>query len=501
MIVPSRAANLALAAALTASVAVVVISTVAAIQHPVRRMVIVDLLEMVSILGLVGFAWGVHRHNRQLRHSMRQLAQQPVDAWPEVELKHLRLSPWWESGFEPLLESMQAAAKRLLELEQKQLQQQLEQRSEPDRSFHQFLESLPDPVMLLDAQGRLTAANAAAHRVLGLNAGAELPLGLDQLNEPWLKRLWEQLRQRRVPGTASCELQRKVAGTTRCYEATATSFGTPEAPNHFSAWSVILHDHTPLKTAQGRHAEFVSAVSHEMKAPLSGIRAYTEMLLDGEAEDPETLEEFLRVIDSQADRLRRLIENLLNLARIEAGVVQVEKKVVPLNEVLEEAVRVLRPTAEEKGIQLRSELSPLCLRVLGDRDQLLQAAINLVSNAIKYTPEGGWVVVRSRSRDESVQFEVEDSGVGMTQEEVKRVFDKFYRIKQNNHMASGTGLGLPLAKSIISDLHGGTIRVESNPGQGSLFIVELPSAGGQPPHGPPASPLPVGDVAPPLVER
>ncbi len=478
MIAPSRVASLALLAALTASVAVVIFCAATSAERTFHQMLVVDLLELVCILGLVGFAWGVHRHNRQLRHCLRQLAQRPVDTWPEIKLEQLDLAPWWASGFRPLLESMRTLAKRLLELEQKQLHQHLEQRNAPARSFRLFLESLSDPVLLLDGQGQLTVANSAARRVLALAPEMELPVPIDQLDEPWLTRLWQSLRQRRVPGTVSCELQREVAGAPRWYEAAATSFGTPEAPEEFAAWSVILHDHTPLKTVQQRHAEFVSAVSHEMKAPLAGIRAYTEMLLDGEAEDPDTLEEFLRVIDSQADRLRRLIENLLNLARIEAGVVQVEKKVVPLNEVLEEAVRVLKPTAEEKSIQLRSELSPLCLRVLGDRDQLLQAAINLVSNAIKYTPQGGWVVVRSRSRDDRVQFEVEDSGVGMTAEEVERVFDKFYRIKKNNHMASGTGLGLPLAKSIIRDLHGGEIRVESNPGQGSLFIVELPSAGG-----------------------
>ncbi len=478
MFTSSRLTYLALVVALTALAAVVVLCTLTAAENPPRQTLVMDLLVLVAILGLVGYAWGVHWHHRQLRHCLRQLAQLPPENWSEVQWQQLRLSPWWRSGFQPLLESVQSLAQRVLELEEKQLHQQLQRRQKPDQSLGPFLESLPDAVLLLDGEGRLTMANAAARRVLDLGSEPKFPVPLSQLGHSWLERLWETLRQRRVPAAASCELEREVGGSTRHYEAVATSFAAPEAPGELFAWSVLLHDLTPLKTAQQRHAEFVSAVSHEMKAPLSGIRAYTEMLLDGEVEDAETLEEFLRVIDSQAERLRRLIENLLNLARIEAGVVQVEKKVVPLNEVLEEAVRVLRPSAEEKSIQLRSELSSLCLRVLGDRDQLLQATINLVSNAIKYTPQGGWVVVRSRSRDDQVQFEVEDSGVGMSPEEAKRVFDKFYRIKKDSHMASGTGLGLPLAKSIIEDLHGGRIRVESNPGQGSLFIVELPSAGG-----------------------
>ncbi len=475
MISPSRISSTALATALLASAATVLFHAVGPVAS--RAGAVLEIgLPVLSLLGLAWFAWNTYSESRLLRYALRQLAQQPAEVWPDLEVSRLNVPSGWKSTLQPLLEAMRSAAERLVELEQQQLQQRFRHQQAPDQSLERFLESLPDPVLLVDAQGRLALANRSARRVLDMRPEEELPAPLDQLDAPWLVRLLEQVGTHRVPGTASAEVQLQVGGTPHWYKATATSFGTPEAPQVLSAVSVILHDLTPLRTIQQRHAEFVSAVSHEMKAPLSGIRAYTEMLLDGEVEDAETLEEFLRVIDSQADRLRRLIENLLNLARIEAGVVQVEKKIVPLNDVLEEAVRVLMPTAEEKGIQVRQELSPMCLRVLGDRDQLLQAAINLVSNAIKYTHEGGWVAVRSRSRGEQVQFEVEDSGVGMTPEECQRVFDKFYRIKKNNHMASGTGLGLPLVKSIIVDLHGGHIRVESNPGQGTIFIIELPAA-------------------------
>jgi len=117
------------------------------------------------------------------------------------------------------------------------------------------------------------------------------------------------------------------------------------------------------------------------------------------------------------------------------------------------------------------------LGVLADRDMLLQSAINLLSNAIKYTPEGGRVTLRSRLVDNEVAFEVEDTGVGLSEEDCRRVFEKFYRVKKDKTMASGTGLGLPLAKHIVEDVHGGRLTVQSELGAGSTFCVTLPNAG------------------------
>ena len=214
-----------------------------------------------------------------------------------------------------------------------------------------------------------------------------------------------------------------------------------------------------------------------MKTPLACINAYVELLADGDAEDEETREEFLSVINGQTDRLQRLVDNLLNLARIEAGVVSVSKQHRSLNELLDEALHVVQPSAESKNIQLVNELSPLYLGVLADRDMLLQAAINLLSNAIKYTQPNGRVTLRSRMNDGQVRFEVQDTGVGLSEDDCQRVFEKFYRVKKDKDMAQGTGLGLPLAKHIIEDVHGGKLTVESVLGKGSTFIATLPCTG------------------------
>ncbi len=209
--------------------------------------------------------------------------------------------------------------------------------------------------------------------------------------------------------------------------------------------------------------------------PVGQYPRYAELLADGDAEDPATREEFFQVINTQVDRLQRLVQNLLDLARIEAGIMQVQKRTLSLNEILEEAAEVVRPTAAAKSLRLQTELSPLFLPVCVDRDLMLQAAINLLSNAIKYTPSGGQITLRSRLADDQVIFQVEDTGVGLTEEECARIFERFYRVKRNEKLAEGTGLGLALVKSIVEELHGGQISVESSVGKGTTFTVRLPA--------------------------
>lgn len=239
------------------------------------------------------------------------------------------------------------------------------------------------------------------------------------------------------------------------------------------AVALILEPQSDLQALRAQEAAFLSAVAHEMKTPLASIRAYAELLADEDADDPHTREEFLGVINTQVDRLQRLVQNLLDLARIEAGILRVNKSTISLNEILEQAAEVVRPAAEAKSLAFVVELSPLFLPVHVDRDLMLQVAINLLSNAVKYTPAGGRVTLRSRLDDCHAVFQVEDTGVGLSEEECQRIFDRFYRVKRIEQMAEGTGLGLALVKSIVEDLHGGQITVESALGRGTTFTVRL----------------------------
>lgn len=353
--------------------------------------------------------------------------------------------------------------------------------SERDR-LHEIVQGLADPVLAVDQFGEIILSNPSAEKLLELPVceGGQHP-ALDQLARcEQLVGMLTETRRRRTPTHRSGELALPdPEGKPHWFRIACRSLshqqeqnGAQERASHGAV--AVLTDITGQKAIQKRNAEFVSAVSHEMKAPLSSIRAYVELLADGEAEDEETREEFLGVINSQADRLQRLVENLLNIARIEAGVVAVNKLPLSLNELLTEAVGVMQPQAEKKQITLAGDISPLYLGVLADRDMLLQGAINLISNAVKYTRDGGNVTLRSRLSDQEVIFEVQDTGVGLSPEDCQRVFEKFYRVKKDRDMAPGTGLGLALVKHIVEDVHGGRIEVESQLGEGSTFRVVLP---------------------------
>lgn len=345
--------------------------------------------------------------------------------------------------------------------------------------LNEFANGLPDAALATNQYGEIVWANQAAKELFDLEIDEHVPApAAQQLNCAALVDLLGDTLKRRSTAHRTSELEiASATGTNCCYRVTCRTLLTEgedgvSEPNGAVA---LLADISSERGIQKRHAEFVSAASHEMKTPLAGIRAYVELLLDGEAEDEETREEFLTVIDTQSDRLQRLIENLLNLARIEAGVEKVDKQNHSLNELLESAFSVVQPSSEQKQITLVADLSPMYLGVLADRDMLMQSAINLLSNAIKYTEPGGKVTLRSRMEENAAVFEVEDSGVGLSDEDCAKVFEKFYRVKKDQKMAPGTGLGLPLAKHIVEDVHGGSLTVSSRLGVGSVFRISLPS--------------------------
>jgi two-component system phosphate regulon sensor histidine kinase PhoR len=379
---------------------------------------------------------------------------------------------------------LEANAARLAEIEHARTALELRCRryAAQNERLTNVLDGLAEAVIAVDPFDGLWLANRSAEQLLQLGGDALAKRELAQLAHcEKLVGLLADAGRRKVRTTRTDELELDVCGGRRWHSVTTTSL--PGGPAHepvkgeIQAGVVaVLRDISTQKAQQRDHAEFVSAASHEMKTPLAGIKAYVELLAEGDAEDEETRDEFLQIINGQADRLQRLIDNLLNLARIEAGVVQVSKQSQSLNEILLEAFRVVQPAAEAKNIQLSDDLSPMYLGALVDRDMMLQAAINLLSNAIKYTPGGGRVTLRSRMLDGEVLFEVEDTGVGLGPEDCLRVFEKFYRVDCNKGMAPGTGLGLPLAKHIVEDVHGGRLGVTSTLGAGSTFRVTIPGS-------------------------
>jgi|GEM_PF-1579782 len=344
--------------------------------------------------------------------------------------------------------------------------------------LNDLMDIVPDPILLLDPLGRIQSCNRAAQIRLGIHEPQAGPDG--SCDESDLFRdLYEQVKRAPSSNTAFDWYVSLSNDHKTHYRVLVRDVGPLEngnRPEHSRERAIFLQDLTPLDELRKRHAEFLSAASHEMKAPLAAIRAYTELLLDGEATDESTREEFISTIETQAQRLQRLVENLLNIARIEAGIMKVHKQAISVNEILQEAGRLMTAAASEKNITLTLDLSPLYLPINADRDLMLQAVINLISNAIKYTPNNGKVTVKSHLRDEMIVIEVEDTGVGMSPSDAQRVFEKFYRVEAHKHMAPGTGLGLSLTKHIVEDVHGGTISLRSELNVGSVFSIALPKA-------------------------
>jgi len=238
----------------------------------------------------------------------------------------------------------------------------------------------------------------------------------------------------------------------------------------------VLHDITREKEIAKMKNDFVSHVSHELKTPLASITAYSEMLVDGEAPDAKTRQEFYSVIQGQAQRLNRLIEDILNISRIESGLTKINREPLSLTILIRELLGMMKGCAEEKQIDLVDNSSIVFDQVYADKDMISRVIINLLSNAIKYTPKKGKVVIDTQVDEVNsvVRVSVTDTGVGIPKEDIDHVFDKFYRVKENNSVAKGTGLGLNLVKQIVETLHNGHLFVISEKGKGSTFSFELP---------------------------
>ncbi|MCH8919189.1 MAG: hypothetical protein IIA23_00575 [Chloroflexi bacterium] len=225
---------------------------------------------------------------------------------------------------------------------------------------------------------------------------------------------------------------------------------------------------------QRRQSEFVSTASHELRTPLHSIRGFTRLLLDGNVPDLETQREFLTIIDEQSEALSELVNNLLDVARIEAGRMEMRKEPLSLDDLVGKTIARFGPTAEERAITIETDLPPDLPAVEGDIERLGQVLANLVGNAVKFSEGGGTVTVRARTEGPELVVSVQDHGIGIPQEALPRLFERFYQANSSSTRSrGGTGLGLYISKQIV-EAHQGWIRVESAVGQGSTFSFAIP---------------------------
>jgi two-component system phosphate regulon sensor histidine kinase PhoR len=240
---------------------------------------------------------------------------------------------------------------------------------------------------------------------------------------------------------------------------------------------------TELRRLEKIRKDFVANVSHELRTPLTSIKGYVEALLDGGKDDPKTTIDFLQIILKQSDRLNLILEDLLELSKIESGQVLFKREPFNVQNAIERTLAMMKPLADKKGHRLTSWVAPDLPLIAGDEERLVQVLSNLVDNAVKYTPERGTITIAAHFLPQSqtagsgigaVELSVTDTGIGIPEQDRPRVFERFYRVdKARSRELGGTGLGLAIVKHIVEG-HGGQVWVEANEPTGTRFVVRLP---------------------------
>jgi two-component system, OmpR family, phosphate regulon sensor histidine kinase PhoR len=341
-----------------------------------------------------------------------------------------------------------------------------------------ILRSMVEGVAVMDTKERIVFCNQAFAEIL--NQDAQVCEGRTLLEIVRQMDLVSAIRRALQSGEI---VQGEVAvGTVqpRSFAVTAAPVDTIEAPQAGGRAEarkgavVVLHDITELRRLERIRQDFVANVSHEFKTPLTAIQGFAETLLGGALNDVKNNRRFLEIIRDHAVRLARLTDDLLRLARIEAGKLELDFQPVPLAELLESCAATSLLKARQKQLSLQIACPPGLPSVLGDASLLREVLQNLLDNAVQYTPPGGRIQVSAAVHDGEAILTVADTGVGIPLAEQERIFERFYRVDAaRSREVGGTGLGLSISKHIV-EAHGGRIWVESDIGRGSQFHFSIP---------------------------
>jgi two-component system phosphate regulon sensor histidine kinase PhoR len=271
--------------------------------------------------------------------------------------------------------------------------------------------------------------------------------------------------------------EKQVTGEVEVGTIRPRSFSVTAAPvnaDREKSAVLVLHDITELRRLERVRRDFVANVSHEFKTPLTAIQGFAETLLGGAIDDKDHRTRFLEIIREQAWRLARLTDDLLKLSRIEAGRLELEWRPVSVRGVVNGCIETVHLKAEQKGIEVSASVPDDLPPVRGDNAQVSEVLQNLLDNAVQYTPQGGHVELSAALNNGNVTFTVSDSGIGIPESDLERIFERFYRVDAaRSREAGGTGLGLSIARHIV-EAHSGRIWVESAIGRGSRFHFSIP---------------------------
>ena len=322
-----------------------------------------------------------------------------------------------------------------------------------------LLETTEDAILLADAEGHIRQSNSVASALFGIS-------GSGTLLARTLSSELEDLYRTAIRRQTGVEREVTLSQPPRALYVRIAPIG----PNEYL---LVLRDLTELRRLERVRRDFVANVSHELRTPLTSIKAMAETLLDGALNDAEVAPRFLQTIIRESDRLVRLSADLLDLSRVEA--VGIEKKPVDLTPLVIEVAGRLSSQAEKADVSLVSTIRT-SLIVHADRDEMAQVLVNLLDNAIAYTPRGGVVSLSAAETADTLTIAVADTGIGILSHDIPRLFERFYRAdKARSRASGGTGLGLSIVKHIVEN-HGGTVAVESEYNKGSVFSFTLPKS-------------------------
>jgi two-component system phosphate regulon sensor histidine kinase PhoR len=334
------------------------------------------------------------------------------------------------------------------------------------------LTSMGDGLVAVDDRGMGILLNPAAEKMFGARAETVIgvPLG-ERINHPRLWNLFQEVLERGIPLVDELETPQDPESLYRVQVSPVWS-----AKGEITGAVAVLRDISDLRRLEQMRLQFLSNVSHELRTPLTSIKGFAVTLAD-ELPPGIPARRYVEVIEKETDRLTRLVDDLLSLSRMDA--LEITMELVSLNpeKLITGCVAQLMPRAQRAGIALKTEINQELPRILCDPDRMKQVLINLLDNALKYTPRGGSVTVRAWADQEHLCLAVRDTGIGIPAQDLPHIFDRFYRVdKARSRALGGTGLGLSIVKWLVEQ-HDGTITVSSIPGEGTEFVIRLPYRG------------------------
>jgi two-component system sensor histidine kinase ResE len=332
-----------------------------------------------------------------------------------------------------------------------------------------ILVNMAEGVLAVDMQGRIILANNQAAKTLAFGAREFIGRPLTTIVPyPELSELFMGVFQEKQAVTAEFRLPNKKF---------MLAYVSPLQENGEIYGAVaVLQDISELRQLEELRRDFVANVSHELRTPLTSIQAFVEALMDGLIEDRSTELKYLKVIHEESLRLKRLIHDLLDLSLMEAGKTEWPVGPLKLKEITLKVLEKLMPQIKDKALDIKLDFPPFLPEVFGNMDRIEQVLINLISNAIRFTPKGGKLEIKAIYSEEEVEVSVLDNGSGIPAEDLPYIWDRFHKVdKSRARGSSGTGLGLAIVKHIIA-AHGGKVSVKSKLGEGSAFTFSLPIA-------------------------